>query len=168
VKATETVLLTEYIQALCPQQAIGEYTADAWHDVLGDLELDDCKAAAVAVAKRQPFIAPAEIRAEVRRVREERIGRNPLPAPPPDAAEQPGRYQRIIRANVERLASARDLNAALTGVGATPPSDPTDEYRQARGQLARKVPAAMDAREKARRQVEEARRDRARGEGRQP
>jgi len=53
VRDTETVLLTEYVQACCPQQAIGEYTADAWHDLLGDLSLADCKAAVAEIAKRQ-------------------------------------------------------------------------------------------------------------------
>ena len=62
----ETVLLTRYVKACCPQQAIDRYTPDAWHDLLGDLAPEDCRAAVVTVAKRQPFVAPAEIRAEVR------------------------------------------------------------------------------------------------------
>lgn len=63
----ETVLLARYVRACCPQQAIDEYTPDAWHDLLGDLELADCRAAVAAVAKRQPFVAPAEIITEVKR-----------------------------------------------------------------------------------------------------
>lgn len=62
---TEMVMLTRYIKALCPQQQIDEYTADAWHDVLGHLDLADARHAAVAVARRQPFIAPSEIIGEV-------------------------------------------------------------------------------------------------------
>ena len=31
---SETVLFIRYVRACCPQQAIDEYTADAWHDVL--------------------------------------------------------------------------------------------------------------------------------------
>lgn len=46
-----------------------EYTPDAWHDLLGDLDLADCRAAVAAVAKRQPFVAPAEIIAEIRRAK---------------------------------------------------------------------------------------------------
>jgi hypothetical protein len=65
---TETVLLTEYVRACCPQQAIGEYTPDAWHDLLGDLSLAECKQAVAAIARRQPFVAPSEIRAEACRV----------------------------------------------------------------------------------------------------
>lgn len=62
----EAVALTRYVKAYCPQQAIDEYTPDAWHDLLGDLDLDTCRQAAGRVARRQPFVAPAEIRAEVR------------------------------------------------------------------------------------------------------
>ena len=69
----ETVLLTAYVKACCPQQAIGEYTPDAWHDLLGDLLFADCREAARNVGMRQPFIAPAEIRAEVREIRAERL-----------------------------------------------------------------------------------------------
>ena len=65
----ETVILVRYVKALCPQQAIDEFTPDAWHDVLGDYDLADARAACVAVASRQPFVAPAEIIAEVRRAR---------------------------------------------------------------------------------------------------
>lgn len=63
----ETVLLTRYVKACCPQQAIDRYTPDAWHDLLGDLALNECRAAAAAIARRQPFVAPSEIIAEVSR-----------------------------------------------------------------------------------------------------
>lgn len=69
----ETVLLCRYVKACCPQQQIDEYTPDAWHDLLGGLVLADCREAVKNVAARQPFVAPAEIRAEVRRIRAERL-----------------------------------------------------------------------------------------------
>jgi hypothetical protein len=58
---TETVMLCRFVKALCPQQAIDTYTPDAWHEVLGHLDLADCKQAVVSAARRKPFIAPAEI-----------------------------------------------------------------------------------------------------------
>lgn len=61
----ETVTLTQYIHALCPQQAVDKFTPIAWHDVLGHLDFAECRAAAVAVAGRQPFVAPAEIIREI-------------------------------------------------------------------------------------------------------
>lgn len=69
----EAVLLTRYVEACCPQQRFDEYTPDVWHDLLGDLELEECKQAAATVARRQPFVAPAEIRTEVKRVRAQRL-----------------------------------------------------------------------------------------------
>ena len=69
----EAVALTRYVKACCPQQAIDEYTPNAWHDLLGDLDLAVCRQAAARVARRQPFVAPAEIRAEVRSERQQRL-----------------------------------------------------------------------------------------------
>lgn len=63
----ESLVLVRYVKACCPQQAIDEFTPEAWHDLLGDLELADCRRAVTTVARRQPFVAPSEIRAEVSR-----------------------------------------------------------------------------------------------------
>jgi hypothetical protein len=64
MKPEETVVLARYVRALCPQQRFDEYTPDAWHDVLGDLPLDGARTAAATVARRQPWVSPAEIIAE--------------------------------------------------------------------------------------------------------
>jgi hypothetical protein len=114
MKDTETVLLTEYVVSCCPQQAkyMGEYTPDAWHHLLGDLSFEDCQAAVVAIAKRQPFVAPAEIRAEVTRIRSARIGRSLIPPPPPELTDDTAAYQRVINAST-RLAG--DGLAPLAG-----------------------------------------------------
>lgn len=69
----EAVALCRYVKACCPQQAIDTYTPDAWHDLLGDLDLTDCRQAARIVAARQPFVSPSEIRAEVQRIRSNRL-----------------------------------------------------------------------------------------------
>jgi len=71
----ETVILARYVKALCPQQAIDEFTPDAWHDLLGDYSLDEARAAAATVARRQPFVAPAEMIAECDRERRAALGR---------------------------------------------------------------------------------------------
>ncbi|MEU0940386.1 hypothetical protein [Embleya sp. NPDC005971] len=69
----EAAHLTRYVRAICPQQKFDEFTADAWYDVLFPYSFEDCKAAAAACARESPFVAPAEIVAEVRRVRKERL-----------------------------------------------------------------------------------------------
>lgn len=75
MNTTESLMLTRYVKAACPQQAFDEFTPDAWYDLLADLRFEDCKEAAKVICQRQPFCAPAELRAEVRRIRNERIMR---------------------------------------------------------------------------------------------
>jgi hypothetical protein len=163
VTEEETLVLTRYVKACCPQQAFDRYTPDAWHGLLDDLEFADCEAAVKAVAKRQPFVSPAEIRAEVRRIREDRLARTPLPAPA--CPDYPGRYREIIRANVQQIADGANLNRAIAG---TPlPGDPPAEWQQARDAMAGPVTAKPDPRDLAREQAEEARAERERREGRE-
>jgi hypothetical protein len=63
----ETVLLVRYIAGCCPHQKIDSYTPDAWHDLLGDLDLDACRAAAAEIARTRPFVAASDIRTLVDR-----------------------------------------------------------------------------------------------------
>src|SRR5690606_24391653 len=84
----ETFILARYFRALFPQHKFDEYTPDAWHDVLGDIPLDAARAAAATVARRQPFVSPAEIRAAYTAQRENTAAdiQGPgLPAAIPDA-----------------------------------------------------------------------------------
>ena len=108
----EAVLLTRSVQACCPQQHIDEYTSDAWYDVLGDLTLADCKAAVAEVTRHQPFIAPSEIRAEVRRVRDARIDAADIPPPPPERTSDPAAYTAALHASRVAAADGRDPEAA--------------------------------------------------------
>lgn len=87
MNATEAMMLCRFAKAACPQQAIDEYTPDAWLELLGDLRFDDAKAALLAVAAKQPFVAPAEIRTEVARIRAKRIVDHPPLTPPPGLTE---------------------------------------------------------------------------------
>ena len=85
----EAVMLCRFAKACCPQQAFDEYTPDAWFELLGDLRFDECKAAVVEVTKRQPFCAPAEIRAQVRRIRYDRVERFGYIEPPAHLGDNP-------------------------------------------------------------------------------
>src|SRR5690349_8618255 len=109
----EAVLLTRYVKACCPQQQIDEYTPDAWHDLLGDLSLADCRAAVAEVAKRQPFVAPSEIRAEVKRTREARITAAKIPPPPPELTNDPDAYSAALHAARVAAADGRDPEIAI-------------------------------------------------------
>jgi hypothetical protein len=112
----ETVLLTEYVRDCCPQQHIGEYTPDAWFDLLGDLTLADCKLAVAAVAKRQPFVAPAEIRAEVRAIRDKRLAETEIPPPPPETLDDPAAYSACLRAAAIAIADGRDPHPVMKAI----------------------------------------------------
>ena len=115
----ETLKLTRYVKACCPQQAMDEYTPDAWHDLLGDLSLADCRAAVVAVAQQKPFVAPSEIRAEVKRARFERIkDAGGVPAPPPELLDDTSAYSAALQAAATAIADGRDPDAAMQAVAA--------------------------------------------------
>lgn len=101
---TEAAILVRYVRALCPQQKFDEYSADAWHDLLGHLDLDPCKAAARTLGQRQPFIAPAEIIAEVRSQRRERLANFQYE---PDPDESPREYLLRLRAQIADVADGR-------------------------------------------------------------
>lgn len=60
-------MIVRYVKSLCPQQAIDEFTYDAWHDVIGHLAFDQARNAVLAVVHSQPFVAPSDIIREARR-----------------------------------------------------------------------------------------------------
>lgn len=78
----EAVSLCRVVRAICPQQAMDELTPDAWGLVLEQTRFEDAKEAVVNLGKRQPFIAPSEVVAEVKRIRRDRIAVHPPIAPP--------------------------------------------------------------------------------------
>lgn len=111
----EAVTLCRFAKAACPQQAFDTYTPDAWAELLGDLCFADAKLAVIELAKRQPFVAPAEIRTEVRRIRAARItAYGTLPDPPagldPDNAHA---YQRWLEDTTKRIADGNPPPRAL-------------------------------------------------------
>jgi hypothetical protein len=106
---TETVALTKYAHALCPHQAIDDYTPDAWHDVLGNASLAECRAAVITLKSRgRVFIDPAEIITEIRRASSHRAQRERT-----EALIAPVRLQRSELTDPRPLRSAiRELLAS--------------------------------------------------------
>jgi hypothetical protein len=114
----EAVKLARYVRALCPQQKFDEYTADAWGDVLARYDFEDCKAAAAELGQRQPFIAPAEIIAEVRKHRRTRLQNFQYEPEPGD--DNPREYLRRLRAQIADVADGHRPAALPAGAGDAP------------------------------------------------
>lgn len=86
---TEAAQLCKFALAACPAQKIDADTPAAWFVLLSDLRYEDAQQALVNVVRRQPFVSPAEIRTEVRRIRGARLAAfGPIPAPPAAIAER--------------------------------------------------------------------------------
>lgn len=102
MNSQEVIVLARYVRALCPQQRFDEYTPDAWTDVLTPYPLEDARQAAARIARRQPFIAPAEIITEIRAIRAERLEGFQY-EPTPD--ETPREYLTRLRAQRAAVAS---------------------------------------------------------------
>jgi ribosomal protein L13E len=157
----EAVLLTRYVKACCPQQAMDKYTPDAWHDLLGDLDAAECKAAAAEVGKRQPFIAPAEIRAEVRKAREARLAREIIPAPPAHITDDARRYRAELEAGIRRIGNGFSLPQAIKGP--VREGEPPEVWTEVRAGM----PRALTKQEIALQQAADSRAERA-GRGDEP
>lgn len=85
----EAVTLCRLAKAACPNQAIDEYTPDAWFELLRDLRFEDCKDALFAVTREAAYVAPADIRRGVRRRRHDRLTEFGPIVPPSEYAEDP-------------------------------------------------------------------------------
>jgi hypothetical protein len=138
VTPDETVVLARYVRALCPRQKFDEYTPDAWHDVLADFGLADARAAAAAVARKQPFVSPAEIIAEIRKQRDDRADgfQGPgLSAEVPDAdPDDVQAYLSALRGLRTRAADGlptkrRPVAELVAGIGRTVPGEVAEVKR---------------------------------------
>ncbi|WP_432138946.1 zinc finger domain-containing protein [Streptomyces sp. bgisy154] len=107
----EVAVLVRYVRAVCPQQRVDEYTADAWYDVLYPFTVNEARTAIAAhVAAGNAFIAAGEIVTSIRRARADRMARHTDPTPTADP-DDVAAYKAELAAN--RLAVA---------TGQTPPS----------------------------------------------
>ncbi|MEU0087222.1 hypothetical protein [Streptomyces sp. NPDC006274] len=112
----EAVQIAEYVAAACPAQKFGEYTPDVWGEILKPYAVDEARAAVIAVARRRPFVSPAEIVTEIRERRAERIelanvvyDGNPLET----GAESAASVRELITAAADGRTPPQSIQAAL-------------------------------------------------------
>lgn len=141
----EAIALSKYVAALCPAQRFNEFTPDAWIDVLGPYDAEDARTAVVAVARRQPFISPAEIIDEIRTMRAERIAAaNLVYDGDPDAGpvESAKQMRALVRDAGDGQLPPRPIRAALEPAEQT--EQPTGRARAILASVGRPVPRVRD------------------------
>ncbi|MGW6009667.1 hypothetical protein [Streptomyces sp. NPDC055210] len=129
----EAVQIAEYVQAACPAQKFGEFTPDVWGEILAPYAVDEARAAVIAVARRQPFVAPAEIVTEIRARRAERIELANIVVdgdPAHTGAESAAALREIIRAAGDGLTGPASIGRSLGAAErlALPPGDDHGPY----------------------------------------
>ena len=93
----ETTRLCKLISAACPAQRWEDETPAIWAGLLDDVRLADAIEAVKRLGRRARFIAPADIRAEVRAIRTARLERfTPVPQCDPDDSARWAREQRAL------------------------------------------------------------------------
>jgi hypothetical protein len=116
VTEEEAVQIAEYVAAACPVQKFGEYTPDVWGEILAPYAVDEARAAVIAVARRQPFVSPAEIVTEVKARRAERIELANVVYdgdPSESGAESAANLREIVRAAGDGLTGPSSIRASL-------------------------------------------------------
>lgn len=118
---TETVQLVAFVSQISPAQKLDEFTADSWHELLDDLPFGDALAAVKRVGRRQPFIAPADIRAEVRVIRRERLDKADSTYVPPPGEQSFSDYQRGLLAHRRAVGDGAEIPEPLRPIAAPKP-----------------------------------------------
>jgi hypothetical protein len=144
----EVTALVAYVTQLNPGQQFDAYTADAWHDVLGDVKatFDQARAATAAVAKRERWIYPSAIREELKV-----ILRAANPPPKAAAIEAPSKFETYEDRSARIARNKSKVQAVLDEISAKKvredphEADISESLRHAR-EVARQYKRERDAR----------------------
>ena len=129
----ETLHLCRIARGMCPQQAFDEYTPDAWHLLLKDVRAEDAMQGLIELARTSPFVSPAEIRQQVKRIRSKRIAEVGDLIPPAGLSE------------LEQRQWLRDAKRRIgDGETFTPPQLPPANPRRLRELLATAAPTTEE------------------------
>ncbi|MYR93063.1 MULTISPECIES: hypothetical protein [unclassified Streptomyces] len=148
----EAVQIAEYVAAACPAQKFGEFTPDVWGEILKPYAVDEARTAVIAVARRQPWISPAEIVDEIKARREERIELAHVVYdgnPDETGAQSAASHRALIRAAADGQLPARTPSAALGTADrlALPPGEPgpyTNRVAAVRAAVGQATPTARE------------------------
>ncbi|MBC6456356.1 hypothetical protein [Actinomadura sp. HBU206391] len=143
---SDSVLLVQYVKALCPQQKIAEYTPDAWFDVLARYPLADCQQAVQnRVSAGHAFVAVGEIIGEVKRIRANRLSDSVRATQPPAGGVDERTYRTALRRIVREIGDGQTPFHALEAGDTRQPTERPTDYRKLR--------QAWDAEQKAKKEA---------------
>jgi hypothetical protein len=126
------------------RRTVGEGDVIAWHAAIGDLGLDDARAAAIAHYRDSTeWIMPGHVRQRVRAMRSERLAREITPAPPAELTDNAHAYQEALQRRIGQIADGKQVRHAI---GGPLPGEPPAAWSEVRKSLpaARPRPAVSD------------------------
>lgn len=139
--------------ALYDNRTVGDADILAWLRAIGDLGYADAETAVAAhYGETTERLMPGHVRARVKAMRADRLAREIVPAPPPELADQPGRYKAALTGLIARIADGFGTRMAIAA-GPVREGPPPVEFTQARALM----PAPPTGEELARLQAEESR-----------
>ncbi len=145
------------------RRKLGLTDRQVWQGLVGDLPAADAQSAVIAhYRESREWIMPTDVRTRVKAIRRDRLAREIVPAPPPELADEPGRYRAELKAGVRRIADGFSIPP---GIAAPVREDgPPETWAEARANLP--VPRVLTPQEKALQQATESRaaRDASSGE----
>ena len=113
----ETIALCRLVKAVCPSQALDQYTPDAWALILRHIDYNDAKQAVIDIASqplelgKSRYIEPGHIIGGVRRIRSQRI-EDYGPVSPPAGLDTAG-YMEWLRETRHMIGSGVEMAATV-------------------------------------------------------
>ena len=106
MRPTEAVMLTGYLRAHFPSQPVDEFTTEALEETLAAYPASDCKQAVLNIAERgEKWCSPTDVKAEVKRIRSQRVASYGPIEPPADVDPDDVRgYRRWLQTTIKAIA----------------------------------------------------------------
>ncbi|GGK61910.1 hypothetical protein Sme01_03760 [Sphaerisporangium melleum] len=114
------------------RRTVGDADVIAWGAAVGDLDFADAQAAVIQhYTNSTEWLMPAHVRVRVKAIRAARLAREVQPAPAPELADDPKRYQMALQQGLKQIARGWSTQKSIT---ARSGADPNEEYLDGRGE----------------------------------
>lgn len=148
--------LVKFVAQAAPAQKLNDGTAAVWQAILEDVRFADAIEACGRIARKQAFIAPADIVSEVKVLKADRLDRTEMPIPnaSPDDARAYAIEYRALRDAIrdgdlqgERLDAYRRGEISLTGRPALAGRQEPADVERAKRMIRDAIPRPLAERE---------------------